>query len=162
MLFMIRPIGSKPGIGEYDPWNDLNSDGTVDIYDAINLAGTYGTSGDPTKNVTIAGHANKLVYSVEEQPVPAGGYFLSPSISVDGYSKMTVSIYEYNPPTSFNRYQLAARHFNSSNFFGVDTQFNITLGLVKTYDVPNQEIVVGLFNYDTKQSYVWIDVYVIP
>jgi hypothetical protein len=44
---MIRPIGSNPGIGEYDPWVDLNDDETIDIYDAITLANAFETSGTP-------------------------------------------------------------------------------------------------------------------
>jgi hypothetical protein len=52
-LFMIRPTLSNPGIGEYDAWNDLNGDGTIDMYDAINFAGTFNTKGDPTKNVNV-------------------------------------------------------------------------------------------------------------
>jgi len=53
-LFMIIPTKSNPGISpQYDPWVDINDDGTIDIFDAINLAGTFGTSGDPTKNVNV-------------------------------------------------------------------------------------------------------------
>jgi hypothetical protein len=44
-LLMIRPTLSNPGIGEYDPWADLNDDGNIDIYDAIKLADAFGTSG---------------------------------------------------------------------------------------------------------------------
>jgi hypothetical protein len=58
-LFMILPTKSNPGIGEYDPENDLNGDGTIDIYDAINLGGTYGTSGDPTRNITLTSRVDK-------------------------------------------------------------------------------------------------------
>lgn len=53
-IFMVVPTRSNPtGLGEYDPWVDNNEDGTIDIFDAIGLAGVYGTSGDPTKNVNV-------------------------------------------------------------------------------------------------------------
>jgi hypothetical protein len=52
-LFMIIPTKSNPETSNYDAWNDLNDDGTIDIYDAINFAGTFNTAGDPTKNVNV-------------------------------------------------------------------------------------------------------------
>jgi hypothetical protein len=158
LIFAVIPIRS--GL-PYDPWTDINEDGVINMKDIANAAAQFMATGDPTKNVTITGHANKLAYSIEEQPVAAGGYFLSPYISVDGYSKVTVCINDYNPPSTFNHYELGARHFNSSSEpFGVDKQLNIT-SLVKTYDVPNQEIVIAFYNYKSTQSSVWIDVYLI-
>lgn len=38
---------------EYDPWEDLNGDGKIDIYDVVMLLNSYGSTGDPTRNVTI-------------------------------------------------------------------------------------------------------------
>jgi len=38
---------------EYDPWADLNGDGTIDIFDIVQIGYTFGTSGDPTRNVNI-------------------------------------------------------------------------------------------------------------
>jgi len=53
-IFMVVPTRSNPtGLGEYDPWVDNNEDGAIDIFDAIGLAGIYGTSGDPTKSVNV-------------------------------------------------------------------------------------------------------------
>jgi len=52
-LFIIIPTRSSPGIGEYDPWVDLNDDGTINILDCIIISGAFGTSGDPTKNVNV-------------------------------------------------------------------------------------------------------------
>lgn len=40
-------------MGGYDPWIDYNDDGKIDHKDLLQLAATYGTSGDPTKNVTV-------------------------------------------------------------------------------------------------------------
>jgi hypothetical protein len=53
-LFMVRTtLSNSSALGEYDAWNDLNSDGAIDIFDAITLASVFGTSGDPTKNVNV-------------------------------------------------------------------------------------------------------------
>jgi hypothetical protein len=52
-LFMIRPTRSNPGIGEYDPWVDLNDDGAIDIFDAITLARVFGTSGTPINKTAL-------------------------------------------------------------------------------------------------------------
>jgi hypothetical protein len=52
-LFMIHPTKSNPGIGEYDPWADLNNDGIIDIYDAIKLADAFDTSGTPINKTTL-------------------------------------------------------------------------------------------------------------
>jgi hypothetical protein len=55
-LFIVIPIRSSPGIGDYNPWADITGDGTVDIYDAISLANAFETSGTPIdKNETLVG-----------------------------------------------------------------------------------------------------------
>ena len=37
----------------YNPWVDLDESGDVDIFDVVTLAGSYQTTGDPTKNVHV-------------------------------------------------------------------------------------------------------------
>lgn len=49
-LFMIGSIRSA-GIGEYNPWADINNDGIVDIYDAILLSNAFNKNG---QNLTKA------------------------------------------------------------------------------------------------------------
>ena len=39
--------GSTASVGVYDPWADLNDDGLINIFDVVEVAGKYGTSGDP-------------------------------------------------------------------------------------------------------------------
>lgn len=55
-LFLVVPTRSQSTSKTYDPWVDLNNDGSIDIYDAIILAGHFGTSGPPvthgTPNIT--------------------------------------------------------------------------------------------------------------
>jgi len=53
MIVPTRSQYSKQDLGVYDPWIDLNEDGNINLFDAVMLAGTTGTSGDPTKNVNV-------------------------------------------------------------------------------------------------------------
>jgi hypothetical protein len=50
-LFMI--VSTRSQTGQYDPWMDLDDNGQINILDAIDLSNVYGTSGDPTKIVTV-------------------------------------------------------------------------------------------------------------
>ena len=50
LVFVVMPTSSG---GEYDPWIDYDESGEVDIFDAISLAGAFGTSGNPTKHCNI-------------------------------------------------------------------------------------------------------------
>jgi hypothetical protein len=53
-LFIVLPTKSSPSAGpEYDPWADINDDGRINMYDIGYTAQRFGTSGDPTKNVTV-------------------------------------------------------------------------------------------------------------
>jgi len=53
-LFMITTSKSQSGVGEYNPWADYNGDGTIDIFDIVPGAVSFGaTSTDTTKNVTV-------------------------------------------------------------------------------------------------------------
>ena len=48
-LFLVHVTTSTP----YDPWYDFDDDGDIDIYDIVDIAGRYGTSGDSTRNVSV-------------------------------------------------------------------------------------------------------------
>jgi len=52
-LFMTMPIQSQSDVGEYDPWTDLNGDGTIDIFDIARVAGEFGASGTPIEKASI-------------------------------------------------------------------------------------------------------------
>ena len=67
LTFVFAPLTSS-----YDPWIDYDDDGTVDLDDLSVLAGAYGTSGDPTKNVNVTNfpldEEGNLKVSVQEEP----------------------------------------------------------------------------------------------
>jgi hypothetical protein len=156
LMFAVIPIRS--GL-PYDAWSDIDDSGKIDMKDIGNVAARFMTSGDSAKNVTIAGHANKLAYSIENQLVPYEAMFETPKIPVDGYSKMTVCIYSN---TGTNGYELLAQHPGGARYFQMDLVINFTNSLVKTYDVPNQEIFIIYFNNEIGiTSMLSIDVYLI-
>jgi hypothetical protein len=52
LLFMVVPTRSQ-GFGEYDPWSDIDGDGTIGILDVVQVTNKYATTGDPTRNVNV-------------------------------------------------------------------------------------------------------------
>ena len=66
-LFIILPSRSAE---PYNPWADVSGpimgepDGTINMRDINYEIMRFNTLGDTTKNVTIAGHANKLAFTV--------------------------------------------------------------------------------------------------
>jgi hypothetical protein len=52
-LFMMVPIRSQPANGGYDPWLDLNDDGTIDSTDLGILGAVWGTAGEPINKTAL-------------------------------------------------------------------------------------------------------------
>ena len=142
----------------YDPWSDLDADGDIDIFDMVKIASAYGSTGDPTKEVTIAGRGSRLLYT-DDTTIGSGGVYYSPWISVDGYSRVTVSIYQ---GAGDNSYRLDTRYVGFDWYFIVELLGNAGYHLVKTYDVPNEEIRVFFYNGDSTARGFYIAVYAIP
>lgn len=107
-LFMIMPTRSqysKEEMGVYDPWIDLNDDGSINLFDGVMLSSVAGTSGDPTKSVSVANWPSEMNINVanwdqwlivENQPlsVAMGSTFVPQSqirnsdyVSVEGFKK---------------------------------------------------------------------------
>jgi hypothetical protein len=38
----------------YDPWEDINGDGIIDVFDVVSVTNSYDSVGDPTRNVNVA------------------------------------------------------------------------------------------------------------
>jgi hypothetical protein len=65
-LFMILPIQSSPGNG-YDPWLDINDDGTLNIIDLATIARAYGTTGEPINKTALLLELQSRVEALEER-----------------------------------------------------------------------------------------------
>ncbi len=84
----------------YDPWIDYDEDGTVDYDDFISLAGEYGTSGDPTKNVSVTNWppiqevavinwpVREAITVWFEEPVSTASPLVSTSFYADGFGQL--------------------------------------------------------------------------
>jgi len=83
-LFINNVILAQTSGSEYDPWLDHNEDGIIDVNDLSLLGQAYGSSGDPTKNVTTT-LAYRIGYYNDTSPT-------APSIIIDtrGYREITL------------------------------------------------------------------------
>ncbi|MGD8566212.1 MAG: hypothetical protein PVF96_07695 [Candidatus Bathyarchaeota archaeon] len=52
LLFQVLPISSQSA-GDYDPWYDVNDDGTIDMRDIGGMARKFGTSGTPINKTEL-------------------------------------------------------------------------------------------------------------
>ncbi len=49
---------STKGVHDYDPWCDFDDDGDIDIYDIVDIAGRYGTTGTPINKTALLYNVN--------------------------------------------------------------------------------------------------------
>ncbi len=146
--------------GEYDPWIDSNEDGSVDIFDAIMLANVFGTTGDPTKNVTVTGHANKLIKAAYRVSVPSGDAWGNTIYTViDGYSKVTVLIATSDFPNHL--YIYCSGIPPNRVLFLIEDVSDFGANFVKTYDVMNQEMNIRFVNLHTDPVEITVQIYLI-
>jgi len=157
VLLTMMPVQSA----EWDPWLDVKEDGRINVLDLIKTASALGTMGDTTKNVTIAGRASKLITLANGELIPAISWFTSDPISVDGYSKISISIGFTEPEFD---YYLWTGHDPSNTLFVADQGDETTLGRIncKTYDVMNTYIKIRVRNPGAYEGYLNLDVYLIP
>lgn len=156
LTVLFTPVAHQQGGGAYDPWLDYNENGKIDVNDLSPLGQAYGTSGDPTKNVTIVGHATKVISVVSSVGILPSKDWWSDFVSIDGYSKVTVLIYM---TTNQNSYRLRATRNDGMYRFTADTVNNFNGYLVKTYDVMNQGIMFWILNASPSVAYLTIEVY---
>jgi len=78
----------------YDPWADINEDGQIEIKDIAYSARLYGSSGDPTKNVTVTNWPVHEAVTViwEYQLVNGAGVGFGP-FQAEGFSTLHVLMY---------------------------------------------------------------------
>ena len=87
-LFAVAPTRSSGAT--YDPWSDINADGTVDILDIFSVARAFGASGDATKPVVITSYGsmeNLTSFTLLNQTL------VNITVSTSGYRMITLSLY---------------------------------------------------------------------
>lgn len=68
---------------QYDPWADINDDGIVDYMDISSTCRLFGTTGDPTKNVTVTNWPIATNYLTVTLNVSGGGPILPDFLSAN-------------------------------------------------------------------------------
>ncbi len=151
--------GQQPG-GNYDPWLDYNGDGKINAADLSSMAQSYGAEGDPIRNVTIIGHATKLIRVAVDIALSPRASWYSGLIWVDGYAKMTTLISLIPSPS--NKFDILAYDYTGLSGSSWALELPTTMGAywVKTYDVVNQQIMINVNNTSTDTpSKLNVDVY---
>jgi hypothetical protein len=110
-LFMMTSTKSQAPSGTYDPLLDSNHDGSIDIYDAIQLANHYDTSGDPTLNVNVISMPQRQPWEPHAlgfrsvswtNYIGGSSWSITPGYGIwfGGYSRLFIflSAYDVNPP----------------------------------------------------------------
>jgi len=90
MFVVVGGTSSTP----YDAWYDFDDDGDIDIYDIVDIAGRYGTTGDSEKNVTVTNWPAKqtLNISLAHNLVIPEQSSIQLSTDVAGYDRLTLVI----------------------------------------------------------------------
>jgi hypothetical protein len=65
-LFLVLPTQSSLGNG-YDPWADMNDDGSINILDIANIASKFGTSGEAINKTALLLELQSRVEALEER-----------------------------------------------------------------------------------------------
>lgn len=91
-LFMVVPTRSQTS--SYDPWTDINGDGTIDMADISLTIDSFMSSGDTTKNVNVTNwpkSSDVLVWW--QRSLVDGAYVVSSLYYPDGYSTLHMLMY---------------------------------------------------------------------
>jgi len=153
------PLSGQQGNGSYDPWLDYDENGIIDTHELQQLGGAYGSTGDTTRNVTIAGHVTAYFRPGGANfTIPAGTNWLSDMISVDGYATVTVLI-QVSSSSNFEGRVYACD--NSGSSWVVETITPVNNNWVKTYNVMNQRVQIFIRNGSTPAITVNVGVYLV-
>jgi len=163
-LFAVKPIGSQTTF-QYDPWADLNDDGIIDIFDLVNLANKYGTTGDPVNKTALLYNVNATLTellsridqlnmsltelkSIIEARMPKKGYAFIPAAAFNPeFDEMDNGVDTYNFIRGSVLVVLRSSRawVDFSAFVNLPHQSIITNMTVWIYDDSNYQINVLLF-----------------
>jgi hypothetical protein len=112
---LLAVVPTRSSVGTYDPWSDINADGTVNIVDISSVARAFGTSGDATKPVVIASRntvENLTSFTLMNQTL------INVTVSTSGYRMMSLSLYAQSRDAHqfeiFWGYKIAGKFAHSS------------------------------------------------
>ena len=146
------PISTQQSASDYDPWNDINDDGKIDIKDVASTAIKFGTSGDPAKNVTIVGYAT--VTETEWITIPAGGFHYK-YIDTQGYRQISVG-FDGTATIPFN---IIVSWHVSGGTYQIDS-FTNNGRTLKVYEVQGQRLQIYINNLNTVTENIYVDYYI--
>ncbi len=155
VVLLVSPFIVGLTTSQYDPWADINEDGKIDIYDVAYTARSFGSSGDPGKNITVAKHVTELHRPAALLPIPPGSWTSGP-LSTDGYAKVTVLIWLSDPSNC--QIFIYACNYGGYHWL-VETLYPTSNSWVKTYDVMNQQIRIEIGNVGFDAVTASVDVY---
>lgn len=159
-LFLVTvasaPWSGQQGSNSYDPWLDYNEDGVIDVDELHRIAEAYGSSGEPTRNVTVSSHATSYIRlgGASNISIPALSTWLSEMISIDGYAKVTILIRSSIGGGNVNLDLYACD--NDGHEWLIERPILPNSNWVKTYDVMSQRIRIKIQN--TYSSAITADV----
>jgi hypothetical protein len=147
-MLLVAVSSSAP----YDPWSDLDENGKIDIFDLVKIAGAYATTGDPARNVTIAGYASKMGSS-GQGIAPYGGYTFEVT-GTEGFHAISVGI---DPDYGVD---VQIQWHVGGLTYTVDT-YHVDGGTetLRRYDVQGDSLLVAVLNSGSSSNMVWLDWY---
>ena len=157
-LLMTASTESSSSVSEYDPWVDLNEDGTINILDIANVALAFHTSGDPTRTVNLV---NSHYQWMDRRIIEPQDYWLivhetagykqvfiglwSQDVTTDGSVEFSVRApptEEYYVPTFREEFELTQWAWIEKSYEVKGTQFALVI------ENPSQtatEVIVGIY-----------------
>ena len=159
LTVITAPRSGQQGSGSYDPWLDYDENGAIDVRELYRLGETYGSVGNATKNVTIAGHITAYLRpGGENLSISGSTRWFSGLIPVDGYATMTVLIWVSSPSGCEYYFSVCD---NGGNSWLVEFIDPAGQSWVKTYDVMNQRIQIEINNWGPTAITAKVAVYLV-
>jgi len=140
-------VGITSSQGVYDPWCDQDSDGDIDIYDIVPAASAYGTTGNPTRNVTIVHNTYEFLEDFNFTEHSAHSY----RFTTKGYRQVTLYVFLVYPVLEDTEVRVSVSFWiEGSNFaptMDVFTVFRFQNASVwRTYDVKGSSMSLIVLN----------------
>ena len=152
------PRSGQQDNASYDPWLDYDESGAIDVRELYRLGEAYGSAGNATRNVTIAGHVTAyLKPNGGNFSLPAGYDWYSEIISVDGYATVTVLI---KASTSSIEGYLYACDNNGYSWL-VERILLDDYNWIRTYNVMNQRVQIRIRNNGSTPITIQVAVYLV-